>query len=1780
VRVVSGAERTLIASEHFVPYIRVEIGDQNGDWLDVSDLNDRDYFTSATWRDSVDVAVMSGTVTLAREVDGESIAPTIAAAIANHPDGGAYDPLIRGRQWIRISKAIKAPGVPPVSGDFVEIFLGRVDSPQWGGNANELTLPIADLGTWLMSRTIDTERNYGTEAGVPIEDVMQQILDDNVVTALGPVTLFVPVSPGVNINEYTQARVPVLQALRDLAQQLAWEVRYRYDVDGVFKLTLYEPDRDKDVADAEFGPDEYLELPVVGINTDDIRNKIRVYYIDSATGERAYQEYEDAASIALNDVGYLEIGESATSQINTAAEALGMATGIGKDLSTPIMSQQMLSMFTWFAQLGDLYNFLPNGVHYDEAQALAVTGVEHALTRDSMRTTLDVRGKPAGQYANWIQLAHTSTGRPIERIARPGLSAFVHDDTRAVDAIVDVDALTTSVKVAASLTHVPTLAEVRATATIATGGASRVTVLAVIAELVAGATGYISALAYDASGNESPIASVAVSSATAEVVGEPTVDLIVATPNNVTGLTVDVALRVVVPSGEAATLYLWLNHDVVADPAYSSTAEYSLAIPAGATEAAPYIVDETVDFTNYPSGIGTFKALNDLRVHPTQFKIIYAKVRENVSGRESGQVPFTVRGGGGFLDANGNLKPGAIFTPSQIVDGLLTQPKFVSTLRIPQTGPTFPGSGTVGDTFVLQPSGVLYRWNGSTWTADVAAGLIAGVLSTTQIPTLGTSNLDADFRIPTFASSLPGSGTSDQILIVGGRQYKWNGSSWVDVASAGFLSGQLIGAQIADLAVSTPKIALGAITSPLVAAGVITADKLFVYSSRGAALNADPNTSDASAWFDEAVGGGTTTITTFGTGGKVGGYAVGPSASGVAAYIKTREWIPIDPLKVYRLHAWIYNSAANGTLYLGVTTADGAFNGTAMSGGGGFYGVVAASPPNGAWTEYVCYVGAGQVRAIPADGTTQDPVAYTSGAAKWMKPYALLNYGGTAGQMFAQDFRLEEVAPGTLIQNGSITTQKVAALAITSDLLAANSATFGKVAAGAIGVDQMRANSIGTTQLIAGAITSDKLYVTGGLGQALNADPSLRDATAWYLGDASIVSLTDGISGNTAIRTTVGGFGNILANASIPFDRNKVYRFHVWLRRSAAAPGYFYYGGTFRNGDGTPSNTNGGYIYAAHSGESIPAADTWYEYNGTLSVGEGSVPSSAAYFYPILYLNYPVVGTAGYVEAQDFRVEEVLPGTLIKDGTITTQKIGALQITSDLLSANAATFGKVAAGAIGVDQMRANSVGADQIIAGQIQADKLIVTWAPGGAINLDPMTSDSSAWTIDAGPGIATVTGKVGNRALFSGVGTQGWYRSRQVLRLDWVHKTYRIHGWVFRSADANGILYLGVNCYRKSDGAALGGVYAPGGASPALGAWTEYATRLDAATFATWSQDPDNVGDAQLVALLNYTGTTGYYYLQDFRIEEVQPGTLIKDGSIVTQHLTSTTVTAGVMSISSLQSISSNLGIIVSGQLNGPGGMFLNLNATGSNPVLHGTQFNLNADGTAVFAGTLSAAGGSFGGTLSAATGSFSGSLSAATGSFAGTLSAATGSFSGTLSAATGSFAGDISGASGTFSGAISSSSFTTGYAAFGGRIELRGTLRLLADSGYADAGDGGILFYRSDFGYVYGKLQMDAASSNITLQANGALTLDAGAGSNNLAINAYAVTINSNYNALATMFQISNSTYGALFTVDVPTNNNDTGLSVIYRNESGAYSFKRIRGDNTNTGGSGNRNLRVLN
>jgi hypothetical protein len=1786
-RVLAAGERAKLATQ-FVPRIRVQLENQGGDWQDMSNFNGRDYFTAVTWRESFDTNVASGSLTLARQVGGESIAPTVSAALANHPGGGAYSAFIRGRQKVRILTATKAPAdAEPIDADYREIFRGRVDDPEYGGTGNQMTLAIADQGSWLMTKMIDTVRTYSDDVGQSIESVMQQILDDNPVTELGALTLFVPTSPAVNIKAYSQDRVPVLTALITLAEQIAWDVRFMYDpTDGVSKLTLYEPPRDKTTADWSFGPDEYYNLPNVGLQTDDVKSRGKLFYTDEATGERASVDYLNPDAAAIFGDSYFEIGESATSNINTAAEAQRMLDAIGADLSAPPFNHVMETAFFWPAQLYDVGVFAPNSQHYDEPQTLAVVGVEHNLTPTTRRTTLTTRGQVAGAYARWLAIASKSTNPPTtegDHPQRPQLSTFTDPDTGSVDVIVDVSADTTAVKVAghagASAT-IPTIEETRAAASHLTGGARRIVVSDVMTVDETG-DGYVSALAYDALGDESPLASIAVGSPTPDVT--PTLQLLHAVPNSITGLTVDVGLRVVSPTGAGGFLRVWTNHDGTNDPNPNGPIEGTLAI--GAT---PATVDETSSFLVGGVGPGTFQYLNDIRVYPTQGKIIFAEFVDS-DGNTSGQIAMTIRGGGGILDDSGNLKPGAIFTPSQITDGLLTMPKMDPTLKIPVTYSSLPATGPQGVGSIAVVGTRTYKWNGSAWVDMNSAVDMVGQITTAQITAgaIGPNQMDSTIRPPVTVASLPATGAQGvgSLVIMGGRIYQWNGSSWVDQASAANMSGQIAGAQIASGAIGatnlasglevvqnvatiasanftvshsaynqadgrlyqwnaslgwvpvntaslmvgqitagqitagaigTTQLAAGAVTAGIIAAGAVTADKLFVSGGVGAALNVDPQCADPSAWIDDVSGLPPTATLT--SGGKVGQTCF-ISPVGVPLYLDGRKKIPVDPLKVYRVRAWVYGSGANGQLYLGVRGFDGAGGEHTGGGGGAFYTSHVTSIPDG-WTQYVGNIGPGQVDGSGFGWSTD---VGASGVVN-VQMYALINYLGTAGQCLIQDFRLEEVLPGTLIRDGAITTQKVAALAITSDLLAANSATFGKVAAGAIGVDQMRANSVGADQVIAGSITTDKLYVSGGLGQALNADPSLHDATAWSMSNGSIVTLTDGVSGTTAIRTTTGNFGNITATAAVPFDRNKIYRFHVWLRRSTTAPGYFYYGGTFRNGDGTASNSNGGYIYAAHSGESIPTANTWYEYSGTLSVPEGSVPSSAAYFYPILYLNYPIVGTAGYVEAQDFRVEEVLPGTLIKDGAITTAKLTALSVTSNELAANSAIFGKVAAGAIGTDQLIANAITAGKIAAGAVQADKLIVTWAPGGAINLDPMTSDLSAWTIDLGPGIASVTGKVGSRALFSGVGTAGAYRTKQLLRLDWANKTYRIHGWVFRSADSNGLLYLGLWCYRKSDGAQLGGVYAPGGVSPTLGAWSEYSTHLNAATFAAWSQDPDNVGDAQLYALINYTGTAGYYYLQDFRIEEVQPGTLIKDGSILTQHLTSTTVTAAVMSVGSLQSISTDMGVLVSGKLqSAANGTYLDLNATGGNPVLHHANFDLYANGAA-------------------------------------------------------SFRGDITGASGTFSGAISSSSFTTGQANFAGKVYMQGTLKIIGGgTGFEEFGLGGITFNRYSDDYSYAKIYLDGVAT-LALQGNAGISMDAG--SSPLAVNAYALTVNSAVNVLNPMLTIANTTYGTLISVDVPTNNNDTGLSIIYRNESGAYSFKRVRGDNTNTGGSGNRNLRVLN
>lgn len=325
-------------------------------------------------------------------------------------------------------------------------------------------------------------------------------------------------------------------------------------------------------------------------------------------------------------------------------------------------------------------------------------------------------------------------------------------------------------------------------------------------------------------------------------------------------------------------------------------------------------------------------------------------------------------------------------------------------------------------------------------------------------------------------------------------------------------------AHIVAGSIETAKIAAGAITADKIAAGAITTSKLLV-SNGGAALNSDPGTTDISAWFDYTGGAlaAKYTIVDKGSGGKVGALALnGAGLAGSTAEAANFPQIPVDPNKTYRIHAWFNSDAsANGTVYLEVIyyTQAGVYTSGYIS--------LSAWGPNVGWAEHYTTFGYGTANPIPA-------------GAYFMAPDVALNYGGTAGNTWAQDIRIEEVVPSTLIQDGSITTAKIVALAITTAKIAAgavtateiaaNTITAAKIAGGTITATEIASDAITTAKINAGAITTAKISAGAvtvselGANAVTTAKINTGAVTASELGTGAVTNTKLGAGAVTAAK--------------------------------------------------------------------------------------------------------------------------------------------------------------------------------------------------------------------------------------------------------------------------------------------------------------------------------------------------------------------------------------------------------------------------------------------------------------------------------------------------------------------------------------------------------------------------------------------------------------------------------------------------------------------------------------
>jgi hypothetical protein len=105
----------------------------------------------------------------------------------------------------------------------------------------------------------------------------------------------------------------------------------------------------------------------------------------------------------------LEIDVAFTSQVNDPTKAQAMCDAVRSDTEFPNVEQEIDTLGFWFVQLHDYGRFLANGVHYDQDQYGGVTSIRHEIANATIKTTLGIRGKPAGKYSSWRYIPGAKT---------------------------------------------------------------------------------------------------------------------------------------------------------------------------------------------------------------------------------------------------------------------------------------------------------------------------------------------------------------------------------------------------------------------------------------------------------------------------------------------------------------------------------------------------------------------------------------------------------------------------------------------------------------------------------------------------------------------------------------------------------------------------------------------------------------------------------------------------------------------------------------------------------------------------------------------------------------------------------------------------------------------------------------------------------------------------------------------------------------------------------------------------------------------------------------------------------------------------------------------------------------------------------------------------------------------------------------------------------------------------------------------------------------------------
>ena len=268
----------------------------------------------------------------------------------------------------------------------------------------EPTWPTGGGSTVVSGGVTLTESGSTSTTGIAVETIMQQILDDNGLSAF---TLSVPVSPSWIITPYIQQRESVLDALTVFAEQIGWNLRFSK---STFALTLSAPDRAATVAVKTIAATEECEFSELSEDITEIRNVVAGIYGDASSrdGEgaptRIRREVSDATSITKYGRRFMEISEASNSNIDSSSEMDQMINAVLADLKEPTAIASISFPVDPYLELGDLIQFPADSLRFQATQKLAIVAMRDRYEAKGQRTTITVGGQPVARRTGWLAM--------------------------------------------------------------------------------------------------------------------------------------------------------------------------------------------------------------------------------------------------------------------------------------------------------------------------------------------------------------------------------------------------------------------------------------------------------------------------------------------------------------------------------------------------------------------------------------------------------------------------------------------------------------------------------------------------------------------------------------------------------------------------------------------------------------------------------------------------------------------------------------------------------------------------------------------------------------------------------------------------------------------------------------------------------------------------------------------------------------------------------------------------------------------------------------------------------------------------------------------------------------------------------------------------------------------------------------------------------------------------------------------------------------------------------